>query len=200
MIHIFEIKKEKKGRLLVLTEEVGTFPVYEKEAAAFHLEEGTEISDDEWDRLCAEVLEKRIKSRALYLLEQMDRTEAQLRRKLAEGHYPDFLIDAAVDYVKSYHYIDDLRYASAYIRSHQEQKSRMELKNALITRGVPMDLIDQAFEETYEDREEEVIGRLLKKRQYDPDKTDEKEKQKIYQYLLRKGFSPSRVRRCMGLT
>ncbi len=199
-MHIIEIKKQKKGKMLVRTDEVGTFPIYEKEAAAYHLEEGSELSDSEWEKLCAEVLIKRVKRRALYLLQQMDRTEAQLRRKLTEGQYPDFLIDEAVDYVKSYHYIDDLRYASSYIRCHQQQKNRRQLREALLTRGVPADLIDQAFEEEYEDHEEELIERLLEKKQYDPENTDLKEKQKIYQSLLRKGFSAPLVRRCMGLT
>ncbi len=199
-MRITEIKKEKKGKLLVRTDEVGTFPVYEKEAAAFHLEEGMELPESEWERLCREVLAKRVKKRALYLLEQMDRTEAQLRRKLAEGHYPDFLIDEAVAYVKSYHYIDDLRYASAYIRFHQQEKSRRELRQALMKRGVPADLIEQAFGEAYEGSEEELIGRLLEKKGYDPEETDAKEREKIFRYLLRKGFSVSEIKRCMDLT
>ncbi len=197
---ILEIKKEKKGKLLVRTDEVGTFPIYEKESEAFHLEEGMELSAGDWEKLCSEILSKRIKRRALYLLQQMDRTEAQLRRKLREGNYPEILIDEAVDYVKSYHYIDDLRYASAYIRYHRDQKSRNELKKALIMRGVPADLIEQAFEEEYEDNEGEVIGRLLEKRGYAAEKADEKEKAKTFQYLLRKGFSASEIKRRMDLT
>ncbi len=199
-MRILEIQKQKKGKLLVRTDEVGTFPVYEKEAAAFHLEEGADLSGSEWERLCREVLAGRAKRRALYLLEQMDRTEAQLRRKLAEGHYPDSLIDEAVEYAKSYHYIDDLRYACTYIRLHQDQKSRQQLRAALRARGVPADLIERAFEEEYEACEGELIERLLAKRGYDPEKADEKERRKIYQYLLRRGFSGSEIRRRMDLT
>ncbi len=199
-MHIIEIRKDKKGKLLVRTDEVGTFPIYEKEAAAFHLEQGNELSDSDWEKICSEILSKRVKMRALYLLEQMDRTEAQLRRKLMEGHYPEFLIDEAVDYVKSYHYIDDLRYAESYIRLHQQQKSRLELKQFLMKRGVPAELIDRAFEEEYTECEGELIDRLLGKREYDPENTDINEKRKIYQYLLRKGFSASEIRRRMDLT
>ncbi len=199
-MHIIEIKKEKKGKLLVRTDEVGTFPIYEKEAEAFHLEEGMELPDGDWEKICSEILSKRVKRRALYLLQQMDRTEAQLRRKLTEGRYPEFLVDEAVDYVKSYHYIDDLRYAESYIRLHQQQKSRLELRQALMKRGVPADLIDRAFEEEYEDCEGELIDRLLEKRGYDPGDSDVNEKRKTYQYLLRKGFSASEIRRRMDLT
>ncbi len=197
---ILEIKKEKKGKLLVRTDEVGTFPIYEKEAEAFHLEEGMELSSGDWEKICSEILSKRVKRRALYLLQQMDRTEAQLRRKLGEAKYPEPLIDEAVDYVKSYHYIDDLRYAATYIRYHMDQKNRRELKNSLMKRGVSPDMIEQALEEEYEDNEGELISRLLEKRGYDPEKADDKEKAKTFQYLLRKGFSASEIKRRMDLT
>ncbi len=197
---ILEIRKQKKGKLLVRTDEVGTFPIYEKEAVAFHIEEGAELSESEWEKLCTEVLSKRIKKRALHLLEQMDRTEFQLRQKLKGDHYPDFLVDEAVEYVKSYHYIDDLRYAESYLRYQQEKKSRLQMKNTLLKRGVPADLIDQAFEEEYVADEGELIARILEKRGYDPEKSDPDEKRRTYQYLLRRGFSVSEIRRCMDLT
>ncbi len=199
-MRILEITKLKKGKLLVRTDEVGTFPVYAKEAEAYGIRDGGEFSEEEWERLCEEVLSKRVKSRALHLLEQMDRTEAQLRRKLKENHYPEFLIDEAVAYVASYHYIDDLRYAQSYIRFHQEEKSRMQLKNTLLSRGVSADRIEQAFAESYEADEGELIDRLLIKRGYDPETADRKEQNRTFQYLCRKGFSASEVRRRMDLT
>ncbi len=199
-MRILEIKTQNKGKLLVRTDEVGTFPIYRKEAEAFSLEEGAELSTAEWERICAEVLTPRAKRRALYLLEQMDRTEAQLRRKLREGHYPDAIVDEAVEYVRSYHYIDDLRYAESYIRFQQEHKSRMQIIQTLRTRGVAADVIDQALETTYESDEGELIRRLLVKRGYDPTTADEKEKSRTFQYLCRKGFSVSEIRRQMDLT
>ena len=199
-MRILEITKEKKGKILVHTDGVDCFPLYAKEADAWGVREGAELSDAKWQVLCEEVLKKRVIRRAMYLLQQMDRTEAQLRRKLADGHYPEELIDAAVAYVESWHYIDDFRYACTYIRSRQSEKSRIQIKMALVQRGVPADLIDRALEEEYEDNEEELIARLLEKKHYDPEQMDRKEKYKIYQFLARKGFSISKIKRQMDLT
>lgn len=199
-MRILEITKEKKGKILVHTDGVDCFPLYAKEADAWGVREGAELSDAKWQELCEEVLKKRVIRRAMYLLQQMDRTEAQLRRKLADGHYPEELIDAAVAYVESWHYIDDFRYACTYIRSRQSEKSRIQIKMALVQRGVPADLIDRALEEEYEDNEEELIARLLEKKHYDPEQMDRKEKYKIYQFLARKGFSISKIKRQMDLT
>lgn len=200
MIQILEIRKEKRGRLLAVTDKAGIFPVYEREAAAFRLEEGAVLSDSEWDRFCSDILRKRVIRRAMYLLQRADRTEYQLRQKLIQDQYPGFLVDAAVDYVKSYHYIDDLRYASSYIRLHQSEKSRMQLKLALQNRGVSRAVIDQALEDTYEDHEDEQIRLFLLKKQYDPERTDQSQKYRIYQNLCRKGFSNSKIKQQMDLT
>lgn len=198
-MQITEIVTEKKGRLLVRTDEVGTFPVYRKEAAAYHIEEGAELTQEQWNQLCTEVLKKRVIKRAMYLLQKMNRTEEGLRQKLRESHYPEELIDEAVDYVKSFHYIDDFRYASAYIRYHQSEKSRLQLKMTLQKRGISPDVIEQALEEEYEDHEDQLIQDLLAKKNYDSEHMDRKEKYRIYQYLLRRGFSGSAVKRQMEL-
>ena len=199
-MQILEITKEKKGKILVHTDGVDCFPLYEKEADAWGIREGAELSREKWEELCSEILKKRVIRRAMLLLQQMDRTESQLRRKLAEGHYPEELIDEAVAYVESWHYIDDFRYACTYIRCHQAEKSRIQLKLALVKRGVPSELIDRAFEEEYADNEEELIAKLLEKKHYDPEQMDQKEKYKICQFLLRKGFSISKIKRQMDLT
>lgn len=199
-MQILEITKEKKGKILVHTDGVDCFPLYEKEADAWEIREGAELSREKWEELCSEILKKRVIRRAMFLLQQMDRTESQLRRKLAEGHYPEELIDEAVAYVESWHYIDDFRYACTYIRCHQAEKSRIQLKLVLVKRGVPSELIDRAFEEEYADNEEELIAKLLEKKHYDPEQMDQKEKYKICQFLLRKGFSISKIKRQMDLT
>ncbi|MCD8301173.1 MAG: recombination regulator RecX [Clostridiales bacterium] len=200
-MRILEVKQvNNKGKLLVLTDEVGTFPLYRKEADAFHIEEGAELSVEDWERLCSDVLIKRAKKRALYLLEQQDRTEFQLRKKLREDRYPDSIADEAVEYVRSYHYIDDLRYACTYIRFHQQEKSRSQLRTALMSRGVSQSDIDAALEESYEGREDELIAKLLDKRHYDPETADDAERQRTFSFLLRRGFKASEIKKQMGLT
>ena len=142
---------------------------------------------------------KQAKKRALNLLQRMDRTEYQLRRKLKENGYPEEVVECALDYVKSYHYVDDFRYASSYIRYHQTQKSRMQMKIALQQKGIRSEIIEQALAEEYTEEEEELIRKLLEKKHYDPECCDQKEKQRIYQYLLRRGFSGHMVRRQMQI-
>ena len=137
----------------------------------------------------SEILIKRARKRTMHLLERMDRTEAQLRDKLRQGYYPDDVIEDAIAYVKSYHYVDDLRYAQNYVRSHMEQKSQRKLQMELLSKGVPKQMITEALEEEYQqENERELILKWIEKKQYCAQEADIKEKRRMYQFLLRKGF------------
>ena len=162
--------------------------LYRAEIRKLGIEEHTSVTEQMYHTIYMEILGTRAKRRAMHLLERQDRTEKQLRDKLLQNGYPAVCIDCAVEYVKEYHYIDDLRYATVYIRLHQEKKSRQKLIMDLRGKGVAGNLIEQALEEEYESSEKEKILEILQKRHYDFESADEKEQRKQYQYLMRRGF------------
>ena len=138
------------------------------------------------------------RKKAMDLLLRMDRTEKNLRDKLREKEYTTQQIDDAVSYVKSYHYLDDERFVSNYIRFHENEKSRARLRMDLIRKGADRDLIDRLLSELYDGDEEEQIRRILEKKHYDPG-MDDREKRRIYALLLRKGFPVSKIIRSMRI-
>lgn len=198
-MQILSMSSQKGGKWKICLEDGTRFALYKKEIQTYQLEEGGEISPQTWQEICTEILQKRARKRALFLLERMDRTEYQLRKKLRENLYPEMIVEDAVAYVKSYRYIDDVRYAQNYIRCSQESKSRLQMKQKLLERGVSAADIACAMQEAYSCGEEVLIRKLLEKKHYDPEEMDRKEKYKIYQYLMRRGFSGEMVRRCMEL-
>ena len=124
---------------------------------------------------------KRAKLRAMHLLEDMDRTESALREKLRQGLYPSDVTEAAIEYVKSFGYLDDVRYAENFVRSRQK--------------GISSEIAKRAMEICYEEMgEEEAIRKILRKKKFDPNKAEEAQMQKIYGYLGRKGFRYDTVR------
>jgi len=145
-----------------------------------------------------EELVLKAKKRAMRLLQMQDRTESKLRDKLKEDGYPESVIDLAVDYVTSFHYLDDRRYAATYIRYKQGQKSKLQLKMDLRKKGVSDGDIELALSEEYEDCDLDKIRHLLEKKHYDPENMDFKEKQRIMAYVLRRGFDMSDIKKCMG--
>ena len=142
---------------------------------------------------------KRAKLRCMHLLEKRDYTEKELRQKLENGktEYTEEQIDGAIAYVKSFHYVDDGRYACKYIEAMQSRKSRRQIEQELYQKGVDRELIQEAFEETGEVPEEEQIARWMEKRNFHPEEADLKEKQRMYAFLARKGFRAENIQRVM---
>lgn len=197
MICVTECESVDKGRIRIKFDQGMQLVLYRSEARLFQLREGAEITGEMYQKLLDEVVSKRAKKRAMHLLEQMDRTESQLREKLRQGDYPQECIDAAVDYVKHFHYVDDFRYACTYVRYSQEKMSRRQMRMKLGQKGVSRELIERALEEEYQADEQQQIQQILQKRHFSTGESDEKEFQRTYQYLMRRGFSGSDVLKAM---
>lgn len=193
MIEITGYENIGKGKYRTTFDNGTTCVLYRTEAVRYSIMEGAFISEADYEKLITEVVGKRAKKRALHLLEQMDRSERKLREKLTQGGYPDCCVDVAIDYVKSFHYLDDYRFASTYVRYHQDSLSRRQLEQKLMTKGIGRDDINCAIDSEYTADEEKHIAKLLEKKHYDPDNCDEKEFRRIYQFLMRRGFKSSQI-------
>ena len=143
----------------------------------------------------------RAKKRALHLLERMDRTEQQLRDKLKASDYPEDVIEEAIEYVKSFHYLDDVRYAENFTRYRKESMSRQQIKQKLMMKGVDRDIIANAIEEEYDVDESVHIRSILEKKHFSSDTADDGEFRRVYNYLLRRGFRSNDIlkeMKCIG--
>lgn len=186
---VTELVELDKKRIRVLLEGGESFVLYRGEVKNYSIREGEELPPAQYGEIRSEVLTKRAKKRAMHLLEKMDRTEAQLRAKLKQGFYPEDIVDEAIAYVKSYRYLDDARYAENYVQGQKGRKSQRRIYMDLLGKGIPKGLITQALEEGYQaGQEQELILKWVQKKGYSSSKADLKEKQKMYQSLLRKGF------------
>ena len=142
----------------------------------------------------------RAKKRALHLLERMDRTEHQLREKLRASDYPDEVVEEVIEYVKSFHYLDDERDAENFTRYKKENMSRQQIKQKLMLKGVSKDIISNAIEEEYDVDESVHIRKLLEKKHFSNKDSDDGEFRRVYNYLLRRGFRSSDILKEMKYT
>lgn len=193
MISVITYTSLGKGKYRAVFDNGVTCVLYRGEAARLSLSEGSNITDDEYRLLINEIVGKRAKKRAMHLLEQMDRTEHQLREKLIKGEYPLESIDLAIGYVKSFKYLDDDRYAHNFVRYSKEKLSSQQIKIKLMSKGISGNIISQAIEDEYDSDETIMIRKLLKKRHFEGEKTNQKDFQRIYNYVLRRGYSSNKI-------
>lgn len=198
---VTKIESVTKTKFKVYVEEQFAFVLYKSELSRYRIVTDEEITEDTFQKIKKEVILKRAKLRALHLLNDMDRTEMQLRTKLKQGFYTEDIIEQTIEYVKSFGYIGDASYARRYIQSRQKNKSKKEIYVELCKKGVTKEEIDSAMEECYENQgEEEAIRTLLRKKKYNPEQASEVETQKIYGYLARKGFSYDQIRQVIQVS
>ncbi|MBE5831621.1 MAG: regulatory protein RecX [Butyrivibrio sp.] len=197
------IELDKKRSKVFLDGEFA-FVLYKGELRDYKIKVGSDLSLNTYDEITGTVLSKRVKLRAMNLLQKKDYTEKQLRDKLIEGLYPDNLVDEAINYVKSYKYLDDERYTRDYITYHMSMRSRNRIIQDLVQKGIKKDFLMPIVEEIYEeaggdadtDVELEQIQKLLIKKHYDKD-MEYKDKQKIMAFLMRRGYSMDKIKRAM---
>lgn len=184
-----------KNRSRIYLDERPAFVLYRGEISRYEIREGFELPEESYREIMEELLVKRAKLRCMNLLKSMDRTEFQLRQKLAMGDYPAEIIDQALAYVKGFGYVNDESYAERYIELRRERDSRMQITHALMQKGISKDVIQTVFEEQEPADEEEMIRRWMEKKYFAPETASAKEKQKMYMFLMRKGFSASEISR-----
>jgi len=204
MMKVTGIEEISKSRSRVFIDEEFAFVLYKGELRLYCICQGQEIREEDYDVILNEVLPRRAKLRAMNLLKNRDYTERQLRDRLKEGGYPEGVIETAVDYVAGFHYIDDARFAGQYISCYGNVRSRRRIEQDLLGKGIDRQTLEAAWAD-WEARggcqdEQAMIEALLEKRKYDPENTDRKEQQRLYGFLLRKGFSGEQIRRSLGLS
>lgn len=198
---ILKIEPVTKTKYRIQLEGQLTFLLYKGELSRYHLSEGAEISIQDYQDICRNVLIKRAKMRAMYLLNSMGRTEHQLRQKLMQGEYPPEVVEEAMNYVKSFGYIDDMAYARSFILGRKDRKSRREISRSLREKGISSEIIEAVFEECYEEEDPKAaIEALLRKKNYDADSADRLQKQKMIGYLARKGFCYDDIRQVIQVS
>lgn len=190
-----------KGRYKIDIDGQFRFVLYKGELHTYHVKEGERISDGFLEEILSEVLPKRAKLRSMNLLKSREYTEYQIREKLRQGLYPEEAIDEAVEYVKSYRYIDDRRYAKDYIVYYSESRSRGRIEQDLFRKGISKELIRTVYEEDLsgENLPDEIplIEKWLEKKGYNKENADYQEKQKMGAFLYRKGFSLDNIEKIL---
>ena len=128
----------------------------------------------------------------MLLLEHMDRTEKGLSDRLRQAGFSEEAAEDAMNYVRSYGYLNDQRYAMNYISFRMGTKSRQKILQELAGKGIDRQTALAAWEEAaeVEEPDEVAVLRTTVEKKYHPDTVlDEKEMRRLQGFLLRRGFS-----------
>ncbi len=120
-----------------------------------------------------------------------------VRARLLDREHPPEKIEAAIEHLLETGALDDARVARAYARTAATVKGRGRLRvmRELRAMGIDRHVAAEALGEVFGDLDERtLISRALQKKlRGRPRAADAAEAARLYQYLLRQGFSPSAV-------
>ena len=139
---------------------------------------------------------------ALRILQYRFNSEHELRRKLAAKRFDDGAIDAAIERLRKEKWIDDERFAGAYVRTRAAKKiGPARIKRELSAAGVDRTTADRALAENLSEQRatDELAAladkrrRLMIRRHGEEFLRSHEGKSRLAAYLIRQGYPTDRV-------
>ncbi len=197
-ITAIEPQKKKPDRFNIFVDGKFAFGLDAETLVKSGLKVGQEISEKEIEKLVFENEARKLMDKALRFLSFRPRSESEVRRHLKSKtlhssffilHSPNVVIDNVLGRLKHLGYVDDLEFTKWWVEQRQTHRPRgaQLIKSELFQKGVAQEIIDQVLPEN---EEEEVVRALkaAKKKLRSYDLKSWESKQKMSQYLARRGF------------
>lgn len=138
----------------------------------------------------------RARAYAFVLLKFRPRTEHELRQRLARKRFGSRVIEQTVSWLRERRFIDDETFARSWVESRVRLPYGLRrIRSELTLKGISPRHIAGALERIKADyREDEVIRELAQRKLRSlRDLEPRIARQRLYAYLVRRGFSPESV-------
>ena len=134
---------------------------------------------------------------ALRLLARRELSVKDLRERLLDREHPPEEIDRALEHLLETKALDDGRVARAYARTAANVKGRGRLRvmRELHEMGIAKEVASEALADVFADVDERALiaKAVQKKMRGRPRVADRAEQARLYQYLMRQGFTPAGI-------
>lgn len=186
---ITSIKIINDSLLQITVDSLNTFYLrknyLEKQNIIFDVEE--ELSQEEFEDCINAGLTFTVEKKAMEYLAKTEQSRFLLKNKLKKKEHPIFAIEKSLDYLELKGYLNDSRYAMAFLRnrsiSHFEGRNR--LLQELLQRGVEKKIAQEQIDFFFEEKDEiEICKKALEKL-----RRIGKKEEKIPSTLEKLGFS-----------
>jgi len=143
------------------------------------------------------------KQKAFRLLSLRPHSEKELEKKLREKGFPAVVVKETLEKLHDLKYLNDASFAVSWARNLAVNKlwGNKKIAAGLREKGLATDLIDSSIEQARQELpEEEAIEILIRKKAASKKLSvfDMKEKQRIFQALMGRGFPPGLILNKLG--
>ena len=191
-IERLEASKHKRGRVLVFLADGACLKITEQELLDFGLRAGDDLNEATLAKLKEAAGVSNVKATAADIIGKRAMSRAALEKKLKEKGASEADARYAAEWLEAIGAINDADYAALLVRHYGEMgygPARVRAK--LYEKGVPRELWDDALDQLPEGGNQ--IDRFLQGKLHGRT-PDEKEKKRLTDALLRRGYSWGDVR------
>ena len=191
-IERIEASARKKGRVLVFLDDGACLKITEQELLDFGLRSGDELDEETLTRLKKSAGVSNVKTTAADLVGKRAMSRRDLEKKLQAKGASEAEARYAAEWLEAIGAIDDADYAAMLVRHYGNLGyGAAYVRQKLYEKGIPRELWDEAMDALPDAAEH--IGRFLESKLHGR-LPDEKEKKRLTDALLRRGFSWGEVR------
>ena len=186
IITALEIQKRDKERVSVYLDGEFAFGLTLIEAA--QLRKGQDLTDAQIAELRAGDEVNRAYEHAVRFLGYRPRSTAEIKKNLREKGYSDEAIEASIAKLNDQRYLDDEAFARYWVANRTEFKPRgsRALRTELRQKGISDAIISEVLAE--QDGQDDAYRAAQQKVRRYKHKTQTEFKQKVGQFLMRRGF------------
>lgn len=162
-----------------------------------HLKVGSELSQDELFAIKEQSDQITCFSKALAYISSRLKTEKQMQDYLLQKGYSYECTQNAIQKLKSYGYLNDEYYAKTFAEISGKNKGKRYIKQQLYLKGVKGDIVDNL---QLDDDNEACISccqKWLKGKEFP---LCQKDKEKLYRFLLSRGFEYDTIKHAIYIT
>ncbi len=185
-----------KSRVVIYLDDDRFFPLKKNVLKKLNLTSGDELSNEMIDSIIDKYVYPDAKNLALRITSKQMVSEGIMKVKLKNWKFPDSVIDKIILELKNLDLINDKKYAKEFILYKMENDpcGKNRIIKELKFRFIPDEIIFNLINELYPDEKEiEILEKYINTQILKHSKEYTKNKRKLINHLLYKGFSPENV-------
>lgn len=178
-----EVQKNDKNRVNLYVDDEFYSGIPAELVYLEHLKTGLEIDEKDLKKIIFENEKSKAMSRVTKYIGSSLKTQKQIREYLRKKEYSSETIEYVLSKLIEYDYIDDQKYAQAYVLTYGKKYGKLKLKSQLKVKGVSEEIIESVLEDNKVDSIENVASKYLKNKVLTPEVS-----QKLFRFLYSRGY------------
>ena len=178
-----EVQKNDKNRVNLYVDDEFYSGIPAELVYLEHLKTGLEIDEKDLKKIIFENEKSKAMSRVTKYIGSSLKTQKQIRDYLRKKEYSDDTIEFVMSKLVEYNYIDDKKYAQAYVLTYGKKYGKLKLISQLKIKGVSEEIIECVLEDNKVDSIESVASKYLKNKVMSYEVS-----QKLFRFLYSRGY------------